>query len=113
MMVGEMPGVRPGGRLTFLASPRKVSKRRRPCPMAPAGSAAVLAIQGRAQLVSFTAFTSLKQGARSQSLRALRACPELLCSSPMQKGGRAEHQESRLAARRLELAACAPRKLAF
>ena len=55
--------------------------------MALAGSAAVLAIQGRAQLVSFTAFTSLKQGARSQSLRSLRACPELLCSSPMQKGG--------------------------
>src|SRR5690242_1992084 len=33
---GDKPGIRPGGRVTFFASPKKVTKKRRPGDRAPA-----------------------------------------------------------------------------
>ena len=83
-----MPGVRPGGRPTSLASPREVGQRRRPGRLAPAGSVAVLAIQGPRPTHCAPGSAAFRQGARSQSLMALRACPELLCSSPSHTGRR-------------------------
>jgi len=45
LVARPMPGLRPGSRLTFFASPKKVSKERRPRCLAPSGSVAVLKFQ--------------------------------------------------------------------
>ena len=74
----SMPGVRPGGRPTFLCA-QESRQRKRPCKTAPAGFPAMLATQGRAQLASFAALTTLRQrGAKSEvdarCARALGCC---------------------------------------
>ncbi len=80
-----MPGVRPGGRPSFLAAQER-RQRSRPCRMA-------LRVRSDAQICraapnSLRALTaaSLRQGARSQILKSLRDARQIFRSSPMQKG---------------------------
>ena len=88
------PGVRPGGRLTFLVSPRKVSKRKRPCRMA-------LRVRSDAQVCraapNSLRYAAFRQGARRRSLESLRDARQTLRSSPMQKGHSKEHGSLRVA----------------
>jgi DsbC/DsbD-like thiol-disulfide interchange protein len=42
---GDKPGVRPGGRVTFFASPKKVTKKRRPGDRAPLRGVPVSAVR--------------------------------------------------------------------
>jgi hypothetical protein len=62
---GDKPGIRPGGRVTFFASPKKVTKKRRPGDRAP--------------LTRGARVSGTRSGARLNSLRfaTLRQTPHL------------------------------------
>ena len=50
---GDKPGIRPGGRVTFFASPKKVTKKRRPGDRAPLRGVPVPAVPGAGRSTGF------------------------------------------------------------
>ena len=70
-----MPGVRPGGRLTFLHA-QESKQRKRPCKTAPAGFPAMLEAQGRAELASLRSAQTggAKSVLEARCARALGFC---------------------------------------
>ena len=75
LLARPMPGVRPGGRPTFLCE-QESRQRNRPCKTAPAGCPAMLEAQGRAELASLrSAQTSgAKSVLEARFARALGFC---------------------------------------
>ncbi|MDC8770127.1 hypothetical protein [Roseateles albus] len=91
----SMPGVRPGGRLTFLAVAKKSKQKKATLPHGPAGP---LSARIRRAAPNSLRYAALKQGARSLSLKSLRDARQILRSSPMQKGMNSkEHGSLRVA----------------
>ncbi|MBB4843835.1 hypothetical protein HNP55_002358 [Paucibacter oligotrophus] len=93
-----MPGLRPGSRLTFFASPKKVSKERRPRCLAPAGFVAVLKFQG-SRRTHFARWRSLRSDSRAKLEVEGADAPALEFSAPHPDIW--DRTPSRLAARRL------------
>jgi hypothetical protein len=91
-----LPGVRPGGRPSFLCEQER-RQRNRPCYMALRVRCGAQVCRAAPNSLRYAAF---KQGARSQSLKSLRDARQTLRSSPMQKGN--PGIPSRLAAYRLD-----------
>jgi hypothetical protein len=80
-----LAGSRPGGRITFFASPKKVIKERRPDGGGPAEGRTALrcsVLRGRAELTSRPVGATFRQAARSQfTMRADARAPQALRSS--------------------------------
>jgi hypothetical protein len=74
-MARPMPGVRPGGRPTFLCG-QESRQRNRPCKTAPSGFPAMLEAQGRAELTSLRSVQSggAKSVLEARCARALGFC---------------------------------------
>ena len=71
LMPTPMPGVRPGGRPTFLCG-QESRQRNRPCKTGPAGCLAMLGTQGRGKLAPLR---SAQTGAASQCLKCASRTP--------------------------------------
>ncbi len=98
LVARPMPGLRPGSRLTFFASPKKVSKERRPRCLAPSGSVAVLKFQG-SRRTHFARWRSLRSDSYAKLELEGAGAPALEFSAPHPAiWGRTS---SRLAAHRL------------
>lgn len=97
VLPGPMPGVRPGGRPSFLGGQER-RQRNRPCRMA-------LRVRSDAQVYraapNSLRYAAFKQGALIQSLKSLRDARQTFRSSPMQKGN--PGKPICLAAHRVEL----------
>ena len=82
LLARPVPGVRPGGRPTFLCA-QESRQRKRPCKTAhPAGGfPSMLATQGRAQLASFALLTALRQRVAKSEVEARCARALGCCAS--------------------------------
>jgi hypothetical protein len=105
VLLRPMPGVRPGGRPSFLGGQER-RQRNRPCRKA-------LRVRSDAQVCraapNSLRYAAFKQGARIQSLKSLRDARQTFRSSPMQKGNPGiPHASLRIGLRKLS---CARRRL--
>jgi len=85
-----VPGVRPGGRLTFLRA-QESKQRKRPCKTAPAGCPAMLEAQGRAELAPLR---SAQTGGAKSVLEACFARALGFCASRRFRRGTPEQPKT-------------------
>ena len=107
VLLRPVPGVRPGGRPTFLGA-QESRQRNRPCRMA-------LRVRSNAQVCraapNSLRYAAFRQGARNQFLKSLSDALQTFRSSPMQKGN--PEIPTHLASHRLIQRSCPSLEFAF